>query len=382
MHLCECTLRAWKVSDHSASSHLSWLGLMLAMLSACSDVTSSPASEKSTVDQPLATPLLVQTVRVGKARLARTGAASGRVQPFRVATVAAEVGGRVIERLVEPGDEVEAGALLLHIDPVRAELAVERAKAELAARQTDLDSAKHDLNVGQSLFARAVISEDDLKDRRFARDRAAAALQAAKASLATAERALADTEVKAPFAGSIELVHAQVGDYLNPGAPVATLADFGRARIVVGVTAAEAASLAPGYTATLTFEALGGSELKGSIKSVGRMADARSGTYPVEVWLAGDATRNLREGMIANVLLPLPSAEAYPIVPAAALFREHDGMNVYVVENDRAYRRVVRIGRSDGDRIEVRSGVSEGEWVVVDGQFALRDGAPVLAEEH
>ncbi len=368
----------------SAGPFRALLGPLLVTLIACSDVTSSPppAEHGSAADAPLRAPLLVRTIRVSKARLDRTGTASGRVLPFRAATVAAEVGGRVTERLVEPGAVVAAGAPLLRLDRARAELAVDAARAELSARRTDLDNARRDFETGQGLFARAVISADELADRRFARDRAAAALAAAQANLASAERTLADAEVKAPFAGSVEAVHAQVGDYLNPGTPVVTLADFSRARVIAGVTGSEAASLAPGYPATLILESLGGVAVKGSISSVGRMADPASGTYPVEIWLAGDATANLREGMLASVVLPLPSRSAYPIVPAAALFRDQGGMHLYVVENERAYLRAVRIGRGDGDRVEILSGVSEGERVVVAGQFALRDGAPVLTEEH
>lgn len=370
------------MSERARAWRLLGLAPLFAGLIACGDVSSSPTTDALATDEPLSAPLLVRTIRVSKARLELTSTASGRVQPFRVATVAAETGGRVIERLVEPGDRVDARATLLRLDPVRAELAARRAKAEVAARRADLDNAQHDFETGQGLYAKAVISEDDLEDRRFMRDRAAAALSAAEANLATAQRALADTEVKAPFAGTVEVVHAQVGDYLNPGAPVATLTDFSRVRVIAGVTASEAALLAPGYTASLVFEALGGREIKGSIKSVGRMADSTSGTYPVEVWLEGDAARNLREGMLGSVVLPLPAERAYPIMPTAALFRDQGGMNVYVVEHERAYLRSVKIGNSDGERVEVLDGVAEGEWVVVDGQFALRDGAPVLAEEH
>ena len=176
-------------------------------------------------------------------------------------------------------------------------------------------------------------------------------------------------------------MHVHVGDYLNPGAPVATIADFSRVRVIAGVTAAEAAFLSVEAPARMTFEALGGQELAGRVHSIGRIADPASGTYPVEVWLSGSAAERLREGMIANVSLPLPAEERQLVVPRSALFRETGGLFVYAVQDGKAQMRPVRIGRSNDSLTEVLEGIDAGDRIVTEGLFALRDGASVLVSD-
>ncbi|MCH8134179.1 MAG: efflux RND transporter periplasmic adaptor subunit [Myxococcales bacterium] len=190
------------------------------------------------------------------------------------------------------------------------------------------------LGRAQDLIAREVISQDVLDDLRFAHQRAVAELGAGDSALATAQRALRDTRVLAPFSGTAEVIHVQEGDYLTPGSPVALITDFSRARLRAGVTAADAALIDTTQQATLGFEALGGARLWGSIHSVSRIKDPSSGTYPVEIWLdAADAAR-LREGMVAAVQLPYTTEAAQPTIPKSALFRKNGELRVFTVVDD------------------------------------------------
>jgi multidrug efflux system membrane fusion protein len=89
--------------------------------------------------------------------------------------------------------------------------------------------------------------------------------------------------------------------------------------------------------------------------------------------------------MVAQVRLPVEAGRRNPVVPRAAVIRGEAGMTVFVVDRGggeaRAVARPVRIGHSNADKVEVLEGVSVGEVVVIDGLFALRDGAPVLVEK-
>jgi RND family efflux transporter MFP subunit len=336
-------------------------------------------------DKPLERAALNTAVRVTvepvtATPIHREGEVTGIVSAFRKATVAAEVGGRVLERLVEPGDVVADGQVLVVLDSDRARLDAEQARAREQARTVDLHQAQQRFARGKDLFGKNAISKDTLDDLRFAVERADAELSAARAALNTARRAVRDSRVRAPFAGTTEIVHAQQGDYLNPGTPVATLADFSRARVRAGVTATEAASVQPGDTASMVFEALGGVSLAGEVHSVGRISDASSGTYPVEIWLAGEAATRLREGMVAAVQLTLPSSDPKPSVRRAALFRQSGQMHVFTVVDDIARLVPVRIGNGNSTHVEILEGIDQDQLVVVEGQFALRDGARVITQ--
>jgi RND family efflux transporter MFP subunit len=182
----------------------------------------------------------------------------------------------------------------------------------------------------------------------------------------------------------VEEVQVDVGDHVSPGRPLATMVDLSRARIHAGVTSTEAAGLQPGTSAPVVLAELGGTPVEAEIHSIGRIADPASGTYTVELWL-DSPDGLLREGMVAQVRLPVEAGRRNPVVPRAALIRRDAGMAVFVVERSsgepRAVARPVRIGHSNAEKVELLEGVSVGEEVVIDGLFALRDGAPVVVEK-
>ena len=329
------------------------------------------------------TAVRVRVVPVREGWVEQSYTASGVTSAFRRATVAAETSGRVVERRAEPGDVVELGQALIVLDDTRLRLSEEQAGATLRSREIDLAEARHDLERADRLVGDDAISKSRYDSLRFGVDRAASAVELARVALRTAQRNLLDATVCAPFGGSVEKLRVDVGDHVGPGTPLATLVDLARVRIHAGVTAAEAATLAPGTRAPVVFTDLGGVATEAEIHSVSRVADPASGTYAVELWLESPDPR-LREGMVAQVRLPMVAQERRSVVPRAALIRRQGGAAVFVIERGagetRAVARLVRTGRSNGDSVEILEGVSPKDEVVVEGLFALRDGAPVTVE--
>ena len=371
---------------YSASKHLSTALLALVLFgcndgAAPEDVAEADPAGGDRLASALSSAVRVKVAPAVFADIEQQATVSGVAEAFRKSTVAAEVSGRVISRLVEPGDRVTKGQKLILLDSERARIAKNEAEARVQSAEVNLAETRSELKRGENLYAREFISEGTLDTLRFAVQRAISELAAANASLAAASRALNDTTIRAPFDGIAELIHAQEGDYLNPGLPIATVADFSRARIRAGITAREATLLAGTETATLTLEALGTQTLTGRVHSVARIADPGAGTYAMEIWLDDDR-QLVREGMLATVYLPYASQEQRLTVPASAVFRRNGTMHAFVVTDDRAELRPVRTGRSDAVQVEVLEGLSEGEVVVTEGQFALRDGAMVHVERR
>ncbi|MBW2273448.1 MAG: efflux RND transporter periplasmic adaptor subunit [Deltaproteobacteria bacterium] len=328
-------------------------------------------------------PLRVRVEPVREGRIERGGEVTGVVRAFRSATVSAETAGRVLERYVEPGDTVEAKQPLLRLEDTRLRLAVEQARAKVAARKIDVEEAGRELDRGEELARGKTISKSRREALGYAVERARSGLALAEVSLRETERALADATVRAPFPGSIETVHVDVGDYLAPGTPVTSLVDLSRARLRAGVTAAEATQLAAGAQATAIFEDLGGAAIPGEIRSIGRVADPASGTYQVEMWLDNPEAR-LRDGMVGRLRFPLAGKATHVIVPRSALVRQDGRLTLFVVEESpeglTAHARPVLLGRSDAEQVEVLEGTALGDRVVTHGLFALRDGATVQVE--
>ncbi len=319
-------------------------------------------------------------VSVVKAKLANVNrqiTVTGIVAAFREATVAAEVSGRVVSRLVEPGDKVAKSQTMLKLDATKTSAARAESLARVAARKVDLAAARSELARGEKLGSSASISKDDLESLAFAVQSAEAELQADQAAAESAARELADAAIIAPFDGRAEAVHVQEGDYVTPGMAAVSVADFSRLRVRAGVTASEAALLQVNSSVDLAFDVLGTATLQGEIHSIGRIADPATGTYSVEVWLANKPDSPLREGMVANIRLPADSNEPRITVPVAAVFRRKGRLHVFTVANDIASIKPVTIGRRNDTLAAVLEGIEAGESVVIDGQFALRDGASV-----
>ena len=302
---------------------------------------------------------------------------TGIVDPYREAMVASEIGGRVVTRHVEPGDKVKAGDPLLGLDISRLGIARDRASASLRARRVELSDATRNLERGQRLMETGAISDHELDRLSLLTEKARADLDMADAALRDANNNLADARISAPFGGRVEVVLAQVGDYLSQGQHVAKLVDFSKARVKVGVTAGEAASLAVGQPGRMGLEAVRTGETAGTIRSIGRSASDR-GLFPVEIWVEGEAATGLRQGMVATVTLHLQADRKRLRVPSSAVFRREGVTQVFRIDaSQRAHLVPVTTGLATGGSVQILEGLSAGDRVITEGQFALSQGALV-----
>lgn len=327
----------------------------------------------------------VRTARVALEKLDAADRVAGTVRAFHGAMVKAETNGRVLRRVVERGDAVSEGDVLIELDASRLELELRQAEATLRSRRTDLGHAKREHERGESLVEKDAISEQRRDDLRHGLDAARNAYGLTLVARDTAQRLLEDASVRAPIDGTVDDLLVDVGDFVTAGTPVAQVIDLSRARIFGGVTAEEAARLTPGMHARSSFTSLGGLTQEAVLRNVARTADPADGTYRIELWIEEPDAR-LRDGIVATLEFTTDTGVARPLAPRAALMRNAGRSEVFVIERAPdtsegvARRRAVRTGRSGGERVEILEGLEPGDEVVVDGQFALRDGAAVVID--
>ena len=362
------------------------LFLFAAFLLGCSDGIGSDrkAAEGSESDAPL--PPVRVRVRVDAVRLepfAADEAVTGTVRAFHKATITAETQGRVLERMLEPGTPVKRGGVIIALESSRFELEVRRTAASLAAARTVLRHAERELARGDQLLRQKAISSQQHDDLTLAVDRARDEILLAEVARDTAKRNLEDTQIAAPFDGTVDSVAVNVGDFVAPGTPVATLVDLSRVRIFGGVTAKEAARLVPGTKARVSFADLGGEAFEAKLESVGRVASAGDGTYDIELWM-DDSAGKMRDGLVARIELLDADERPTLIARRAALLRRNGHPEVFVVTNaageNRAASRRVRTGRIHGEFVEVLDGLQAGDQVIWDGQFALGEGSVIVID--
>ena len=327
--------------------------------------------------------LRVRIKPIQRARLDSSDRVTGTVRAFHRATVTAETQGRVVARSVESGATVEEGGPLVLLESSRLELEVRRTEASLSAARTVRSHAKREYDRAERLLAQKAISTQHHDDLRHAVERARDEIALAEVARDTAKRNLEDTRIAAPFAGTVDSLAVNVGDFVAPGTPVATLVDLSRVRIYGGVTAREANHLKVGTRAVVSFSDLGGQTFEATLKSIGHVAGRADGTYELELWMDSSDV-SMRDGLVAQIQLPDSADETSLLSPRAAILRRDGHPEVFVVAQENgvtvARTRRLRTGRSHGAWIEVLDGLEEGDQVVWDGHFALEDGSIVVVD--
>ncbi|MBL8344235.1 MAG: efflux RND transporter periplasmic adaptor subunit [Rubrivivax sp.] len=324
------------------------------------------------------------------AATAATGAAAvaydGVVEALRQTTIAAQVPGAVVQLTVKPGDRVAAGQVLVQIDARAAAQSAEASAAQVRAARAALDVAAKDLERQRSLFASQFISAAAL-DRAEAEYRAAQAQAGAQVAQADAARTQTGFfTVRAPYAGVVAEVPVTLGDMAMPGRALLTLYDPAALRVTAAVPQSVAtrlgadASAGAGVRIELPTLPAAGRLVPPTRVQVLPAADAATHTLTVRADLA-PRTEGLVPGQFARLWLPASSGAeggaaargASPWVPASAVVRRAEMTGLYVLDaQGRPLLRQVRLGRSDGERVEVLSGLNAGERVAAEPQAAAR----------
>jgi membrane fusion protein (multidrug efflux system) len=375
------------MADEAGGRSLRWvfLGVGGALLLGAALLFGS-AEQPATEEPPGARPIAVAAERLEPASLRPRARLAGVLEARRGVALFAETRGRVLEIGAEELDRVEAGQVLVRVDPTLARVALERAEAAVARAESELELAQLNLERRRSLVARDVSSEADLDTAENAERIAAAALREARAMRDEARDQLAKKVIRAPFEGVLRTFEVEVGEYVHDGQELAELLDLASVRMTVGVTDTQIVDIRPGSLVQLDVEALPGERFAGTVLRVGSASDPDTRKFPVEIEVANPEER-LLPGMVARVTLELGDEEPVLLVPRDAAIDEFGLRFVYVLEPNGsqtvARRRRVRlrdVAFAPGV-LRVDEGLEPGEIIAVTGLRQLSDGAPVEMRE-
>lgn len=287
---------------------------------------------------------------------------NGTLEAENEVDIVARTSGPVTEILTEEGRTVRKGQLMARIDdrePMnKAAIArVTRDEAQLA-----FDRTRTSWNEG-------LVSQE-------AFDSAGSKLAAAQAQLESAEIQLAYTEIRAPFDALVVTRDIKLAQYVTPGNRLFRISDFTPLLCRVEVPEKDLPRVQVGQTAHLEVEAYPDERFPAVVARLRPTVDPASGTFTVT--LEVDAQRKLRPGLFASVYLETGTREDALVIPRDALVLDSLGDTVYVMTNDVAARREVRLGVRDADSVEILEGLADGEQLIVLGQEGLADGTPVM----
>ena len=305
--------------------------------------------------------------------------AVGSVEAFERVEITSRVPGAIERIHFAEGSVVGPKTLLVEIEPERYRLAVRSAQATLAKMQAAEAEARTGLARRESVNAKnpALVKEEDLDTWRTRVSTAQAEVAQARSAVDLAQLNLREAFVRTPAAGVIQTRNVQTGQYVQPGATLATLVRREPLLLRFQVPEQDASRLRPGMRARFNVRE-STRQYSALITHVAAAAESTSRMVAVTAQVDDPQRIDLRPGSFAQVTVPVGSSAESPVIPQTAVRPSERGFLAYVVEGDVARERELSLGLRTADgRVEVRSGVKPGEQLVVRGGEALRDGAKV-----
>jgi multidrug efflux pump subunit AcrA (membrane-fusion protein) len=205
-----------------------------------------------------------------------------------------------------------------------------------------------------------------------------ASLEGARAMLAQAEKALADTTIRAPFDGFITARPVAAGEYVALTNKIATIVRVGTMKLELQTPEQQAGRAKLGMTVVARVAAYPDRDFTGKITAINPSVDPNSRVFILEAKF-DNPRGELRPGMFSTARVVLPGGEAAIFVPRNAVIRDKttDSFQVYTVDDNTAHLRVVVAGETDGDQMRIMSGLNPNDTVATSHQAELYDGAPV-----
>lgn len=337
-------------------------GLAVLILSGCGENGGIAAAEQSR-------PVPVRVAEVARPHATEPLHFAGAVRSRQRASLTFQVGGVLSDRTAELGQAVEAGQVLASLYNPELEPARDAAVARIRELEAQASQARRDLQRTEQLYQKGVVSANEREQQRARLEALRAGVSNAKAAASRAERLQQESQLRAPFAGQIEAVLVEPGEFVAPGQPIFRLAAAGGMEVEVRVPASLLRALQVGQALPVR-NALTGAQLTGRVVEVGRSASGASALYPLVVGLDH---ADLQSGDAVEVGLQRPGGDALA-VPLGAIMRSADGLAVFRVHDGQVRRVAVEVASVRGELAMLGGDtLAAGDRVVYAGLTRLAD---------
>jgi membrane fusion protein, multidrug efflux system len=314
----------------------------------------------------------VEVAKVKTAPLQDDAQAVGTLKSRQSVMLRPEVAGRVSQIAFADGARVRKGQLLVQLDDVLQ-------RAELSQAQAQVSIVRANLTRNQELLAEKFVAPRAVEESQ-------AALQVAEAQLALAQARLGRMRIVAPFDGSVGIRNVNVGDYVKDGADLVNLEDSSALYVDFRVPERFQGKLATGQKVNVELDALPGQTFQAKVQALDPLVDANGRSVAVRAVLPGVGNSPLRPGMFARTTTVFSVSDSALVVPEEAIVPQGGKQFVFVLESQgegdtkkQISRKVeVKLGVRNNAQVQLVSGVSAGDTVVVAGQQRLqKDGTEV-----
>lgn len=303
-------------------------------------------------DSPVAT--------VERIRKTRHETAVGTIKPVHESKVAAKILARVLEVKVIAGQKISEGDVLVRLSDDELIARLKQAEAARDSAQAQLRQAKSEADRASQLISKNAISQAEYDQAKTLVLTSQAQLELALRRIDEARVLAGFATIAAPFSGVVIDKDVEPGDTVSPGQTLLTIYDPTHMQLVANVRDSLAMKLKVGQQLPAKLESLG-YECSATVSEIVPLSDVSSHSFEVKV--TGPCPPGVYSGMFGRLMLPLDDEELL-VIPKRSIERVGQLTLVTVASGDREHRRSVQLGRDFGDRVEVLSGLREGEQIV------------------
>lgn len=353
-------------------SRVLFLLLPSLVLPACSKKPDSNAGASVPVE---AAPINVTARPAEELPMPRYLRVTGELKGSQEALVAADAAGKVVAAPIERGTIVKAGDVLFRLDDRSAVLSLAEAEATLVSAQLKMDLQRTELSRNEPLAKTKAISDTDFQRFKIDFASAEASLAASKARRDMAKKSVGDATILAPFDGTVAERLIELGEYVSTNSQVANLVATDRLRLVLNVPETAIGRITEGQAVSFNVPAFPGTAFTGTVKFIGASVRNSARDLIVEAEVP-NADGKLKPGMFAEGRVAL-GEEPGVAVPASSVLTDGTTRKLFVVSKERLEERLVEVGETKGDVLEIRRGLAKGEPVVVTPGRDAADGIRV-----
>jgi membrane fusion protein, multidrug efflux system len=302
--------------------------------------------------------------------------ATGTLNPFEEVSIGAEIDGIIKSVKIDEGTAVSKGMLLATIDDIEYNQGVLSAQAALRQAEVSLANAKLEFSRKDALYKEELVTKQQYDDVSTRLSLAESDVEKVRASLSIAKQKLEKTKIYAPLSSRVKEKLVSEGDFVKNGTRLFTLIQPNPLKLRFSVSERDVGKMKVGQDVSVKVDAFPDREFKGKVSIVFPSLEEKTRTLSIEA-LVPDKEGVLKPGLFARVISYTGEMKDTVVVPNTALLYEGDKIRTYVVEDDKAKERLVKLGNKYGDEIEIVEGIKEGDKVVTAGQQGLSEGAKV-----
>ncbi len=315
---------------------------------------------------------LVRIEKVSRKSLASYLILNGTVEPERLVKVYSRLQAYVKKLEKEEGDFVKVNSVLAQLDDTEIGISYQQAKIQLEQAQTALKDEENNFNRNKELKKSELISEQDYQTVESKYKTVKLEYRNKLENFKNLQLQLSYTKIKSLVEGYVTERLIEVGDKVNSNQHVYTVEDFYPLLIRVYVPSSDALKLKQGLRTEVTSDILTGHLFTGNVKLINPRIDVQSGTVKVTVEVY-DKSLKLKPGMFVEVKIVIGEKQDTIVIPRKSITYKLEKAYVFVFRKMQVFRRDIKLGVSEEDRVEVIEGLDEGEMLVTVGVETLKD---------